>query len=261
MAQYNNWELVKRILMNTTYGYNREVYKHFKDIIGQGEITTSMRHAFRDACFINLKDSAVVALHKRLLFYFEVLGLHRQQNLGDFQEQIRTYRRGKPQVVLYFWNDARDIKELVRGRISFRIMSDSFNTETESDALQIAQKIKTKFGGSSPFEWRKGKNLYSYSDWDKGYQFQILATTEGEAKRLINAVLDLQNHNPEWKYFNTILNDSPTEAFPQNRIKKRVLGDLEETPLHRPIELVKFKYATISVPPFKPKVLYSTFSL
>lgn len=256
---YNTWELLRKLMMNTTYGYNKEVKEYFKDIYGDEQpFNASLRHTLLEACLIDMKDSAVVALHKRLIFYCEVLRIQDQQEISSYQENIRVYRRQKPSIVLYFENSPQDIKDLVRGRVSFRIMDDNFDTQTESDAKAIGVKIKNIFGGSTPLQWHKGKELYSYSDWSKGYQLQILANAEAEAKKIVDRVLQLQNHTPQWEFFNHIINDQPSVAFPSTRTKKQVLGDLEETPIHRPIEIVTFKYATICIPPYKPKTLYST---
>ena len=65
---------------------------------------------------------------------------------------------------------------------------------------------------SGGYVWRKGKVRASYSDWDKGYQFQLLCRNESDARTLIGKVLDIQGHTPDWENLNISENSEPASA-------------------------------------------------
>ena len=85
-------------------------------------------------------------------------------------------RKYKPQIFLYFKEDLDDVEEgyaPVEGKISFRLMNEDSESITRTKLTTIANKIKTEFGQGNGFTWKKGKEYYSYTDKEKGYQLQI----------------------------------------------------------------------------------------
>lgn len=172
------------------------------------------------------------------------------------KESVR--RVGKPKVTLYFLEDSNFNKKAPPNKISegrrrqegvirFRLMNETTQSFSKANGTILGNKIKEVFGSNGGFIWNKGKIMYSYTDWERGYQFQLLCKTEIEAKRIITAVHSLQNHTPDWKYFNTIENDEELIKYPENPGTQIVMGETIAIPKERPIVDVRFQYAYIKL--------------
>jgi len=259
------WEFVQDWLRQGTASYNRKVNDYFKDITDLSASSTSPRAGAKRACLIADNDSAVVALHKRFNFYFEVLESHLKPDVfGIPVDADRSLRRSHvPQVALYFEVDRRgDDNDLTlvraeqgKSRISFRLMDRTSESITVTEAEQLANKIRSTFGDGRGYLWQKGKTMYSYAEWARGYQFQLLCISEQVAKDLITQVLNLQDHTPNWTYLHELTNNTPNETYPDNPGKVTILGDKVNVPKERPIINVRFRYATLYCPPRKPLTL------
>lgn len=137
-------------------------------------------------------------------------------------------------------------------------MDEKTNTFSKANATTLATKIKEVFGTGGGYVWNKGKTMYSYSDWELGYQFQLLCRSETEAKRVISSVLAIQVHTPNWKYFNTIKNDQEAIKYPENPGTHVVMGETLPLPQERPLVDVRFKYAYLRLDGVKKPInLYS----
>jgi hypothetical protein len=159
-------------------------------------------------------------------------------------------RRHRPQITLYFQEDYNDIEPgyaPVTGEISIRLMNETAQTLTEANLRTYATKIKTSFTTGGGFVWRKGKESSSYTDWERGYQLQLLVRDKTEGKRLVEQVLDIQSHSPDWKKFNRSENDEPSLAFPTVPGNQTILAKSRKKPRKRPIADVRFQYATIKI--------------
>ena len=174
----------------------------------------------------------------------------------DDKESVR--RVGKPKVTLYFLEDSNFNKKALpnkifegrrrqEGVIRFRLMNETTHSFSKANGTALGNKIKEVFGSNNGFVWNKGKTMYSYTDWERGYQFQLLCKTETEAKRIINAVHSLQNHTPNWKYFNTIENNEKLIKYPENPGTQIVMGETIAIPKSRPIVDVRFQHAYIKL--------------
>lgn len=91
----------------------------------------------------------------------------------------------------------------------------------------------------------KGKLLISYCDWDKGYHLRLLVPNKTEAKRIIEQILDLQGHSPDWQHMNVVTNEAPEKSFDETPKKKMILGKAEEQPVKRREGNVHFQYAQL----------------
>lgn len=253
-----DWNHLKSWMMQSTT-YNGEVREYFSDVKEDDDFKTLPRAATRKACLIDSSDSALIALHKRLNFYFTVLKLHRREFSGgggdSRPEGVR--RKTRPKITLYFEAERDSLnRDPVTGEIGFRIMNETSETYSRSQANALATRIKSLFGGPNPYKWHKGKTYYTYTEWERGYQFQVLANSKDEAKTLINKVMDLQLHSPNWSYLNTVTNEEPSESFPANPGKVTILGESVFEPVLRPVVNVVFQYATLTLWPHKPVTLY-----
>lgn len=178
-------------------------------------------------------------------------------------------RKGKPKVNLFFMEDTnfnklaalnnrQEGRRRLEGLISFRLMDESTQTFTKGNATLLATKIKEIFGTGGGYVWNKGRTMYSYTDWELGYQFQLLCRTETEAKRIVTSVLGIQAHTPNFKNFNEVKNDQEAIRYPTNPGKQIVMGESVDIPKERPVVDVRFQYSYVDLAGVKSPVnLYS----
>lgn len=174
---------------------------------------------------------------------------------GHNPEEAETSRKYKPDVVLLF-GEKRDKntpkgKRLLTGRISFRIMNKDSETITEAEIQTLATKVKAKFG-TPAYKWNKADKRYSYTDWDKGYQMSLLVSSEVEARRIIEQVLDLQSHSPDWKLMNKC--SEPVIARSTTKGEKRlILGQQVEQKIIGKAGVVEYQKALLYLDGLKGK--------
>jgi hypothetical protein len=158
----------------------------------------------------------------------------------DFQERMLYF----PQVQLYFeekYNEVETGYDQVRSQISLRLIGETSVTFTVSEATTIAHKIKTLFNaGGIPFFFKRGKDLATYTDQTKGYFFQLYVFDETNAKKVIEQVLDIRGHTPDWKLLNIKKNAEPSIAYPTVPPPKTILGKSVKQPRRRPVGTVRF---------------------
>lgn len=165
---------------------------------------------------------------------------------SEYQAEVKF----KPHVSLWFKQDEIEVKageSRSKGEISFRLMTETSKSLTPEKIQTLAQKIKNKFGGSTPFTWAKGKTYYTYYDKEKGYQFKILTNGEPEARRIIESVLDIQGHSPQWEKLGLSGKVQPDQAFPAIPDKEVILGKSRTLPRRRPVTTVKFRRASLII--------------
>lgn len=233
---------------------NREIKDHFSDLGGDDWTPdiSSIRGRMRAAMTHKDGDSIEITATRLMLYYF-LYGQARQLQPETYSIPITSFdqqRKYKPQITLKFnskpYEGANDY-DYIEGEISFRLMDKDANTITKAQIEAYATKIKNKFAVPSLFTWNKGRKMVSYCDWDKGYQLQLLVTTEAEAKRIVEAVLDIQGHTPDWKKLNVGSNSEETEAYPATPGNQTILGKTRQKPKRRPVVDVKFRYATLTI--------------
>lgn len=186
-----------------------------------------------------------------------------------YTNDLNSVRRTeKPKVTLYFLEDSsfnklappNNIYEGQRrqeGVIRFRLMNETTQSFSQANGTALGTKIKEIFGANGGLVWSKGKTMYSYSDWNSGYQFQLLCRSETEAKRIVTATLALQNHQPDWKNFNTQKNNQEDTKYPENPGNHVVMGEVLPLPKERPLVDVRFQYAYVRLDGVtKPITLY-----
>lgn len=233
---------------------NKLVRQDFKDLGGDDwdpDVTTT-RGAMRHALTHEDNDPITTTLLRLFIYYFiynkakslqaDIFGIP----ASSFDE-IRKY---KPQITLYFSQDTDDVEDgenKVEGEISFRLMDESSTSLTQAEINSYALKIKNDFAVPGKLVWSKGRLMVSYSDWSKGYSLQLLVSSKVEGKNLIQKVLSIQNHTPDWRYMAVKENEEPQDAYPNNPGLQTILGETYKKPRRRPVEQVKFRYATLAV--------------
>ena len=185
------------------------------------------------------------------------VGIIYGQPSTEFQEENRAY---KPEIQLQFVEDSDDVLPgyyPARGRISFRIMGETSNTISKAEATRYGQLIKETFAANGGYVWVKGKELYCYADWSKGYQLQILGRSSERTKELITKVLSIQGHIPDWKNLSLKKNDAELEKYPYTPPNQVILGEVVKGIRYRPNVECRFKYAIMHVHGLaKPLTLY-----
>lgn len=241
--------------------YNRQVANHFRDLGPEDwplDIS-SPRSSLRTACTHQEQDTAIMSLMRMWLFDLTV----RREELTDPPiygiptTAFQAERKFRPQVMLYFKEDRQDVEpgfEAVEGRISFRIQDESTESITMAKLTQIAQRIKSNFAPAGGYIWRKGREMFSYSDWDKGYQLQILARSDPEARALVDKVLNCQSHTPDMSKFNRSTNAAEASAYPTIPPTRSILGNSERLPRRRAVADVRFQYAIAHIHGRKKRV-------
>lgn len=156
----------------------------------------------------------------------------------------------KPQIQLYFQEDQDDVEQgyaPVTGEIGFRLMNETNETVTEANVNLWANKVKTNFTTGGGFIWRKGRLKVTYFDRVKGYQLRLLVTTEAEGRRVIEQVLDIQGHSPDWKFMNVVETSEAASRFPTVPPMKTLIGKTRRMPRRRPVANVRFRHALLYV--------------
>ena len=231
--------------------YNREVREWFDDVdIDDLDINVA-RQSLALACKHLDEDSFLQTL-SRQIFFESIRNRYAiaQRGIGEttFKQTVR--RATHPKITLYFLEDLSDVADgyaPVDGQISVRLMDYDQGSITEAIARTYATRIKSAFAAGSGFVWKKGKAMYTYTDWEKGYQLQLLCRTEAEGRRVVEQVLDIQSDTPDWSYFNIKENAEPTQAYPTISDIDRAYGENRRQPRRRPIADVRFQTAFLHV--------------
>lgn len=248
MAVSNNWKNLRDFLRKS---YNREVNEWFRDINDPVPDNTAPRNQAKRACLILPKETQNSALLKVLNFRFVVQRTHlRPHVFGTPIGTVNAQRKYRPQIVFQFLEDVDDIVagyDRIDSKISYRLMNETSDTITVSELTAIATRIKASFGIGDGFIWRKGKDLASYTDWDKGYQLQLLVRNKTDAREIVTLILGTNGDRPIWSKFNYKENEEPTTAYPTIPPTQRILGQTYRESRIRPIASVRFQYAYCSI--------------
>ncbi len=231
--------------------YNRAVREYFKDLGGDDwspDIDTP-RASLRTACQHFDEDSFLMTIGRMLVFDLAVN--QRLVGMPGFEEGGKgIYRKQKPQIILYFQEDNQDIDPgyaPVTARISFRLMNYTSETITTAIATSYANDIRSEFATNNGYVWRKGKELWTYTSWEQGYQLQLLCRTESDAVQLTQKVLSIQNDTYQPEFMNVKLNQAESVAFPTVPGSDVILGESRRLARRRPIADVRFQYALMKI--------------
>ncbi|NEZ57801.1 hypothetical protein [Adonisia turfae] len=253
----DNFSPVEHLQDTIRRTFRTEIREWFRDIDLDGDLDINTpRSSLALACEHRDDDSFNMTIGRIVLFetlrgrFAEQLLSGGSDGIGVSRYKTNVHRRLRPQIVLRFAEDISDVEASyapVYGRISFRLMSHDPTTITEPIALTYANRIKTNFATGGGFVWKKGKELCSYSDWEKGYQLQLLCRSEAEGRRVVEQVLDIQQDTPQWAYFNHEVNAEPATAYPTVPEMDRVYGKNRRLARVRPIADVRFQWAKLFV--------------
>ncbi|MFB2980872.1 hypothetical protein [Microseira sp. BLCC-F43] len=242
--------------------HNQQVNEFFRNVDLPENIddirNIPAKASLKKACLIKDNDSA--SMMDMRVQLFNLIKGDRHSIMANY-DRIVSKRKHKPQITIYFYEKREDVDEgyePITGEISFRVMNAGLDDDiSESQARTFGQKIKLIFGGNEGLVWRKGKDLLSYCDWDKGYQLQILCRDKSEGRRIVEKILQIQDHVPEWERANYKANEAPSTRYPTLPPTKTIFGRAKRMPRERPIADVYFRYAAILIRGMtQPVVIY-----
>jgi hypothetical protein len=252
MALPTNFSAAEHIQDVLLLVQNKIVRDEFNDLGDENwddDITTS-RGSLRVACTHQDADS-VDMTNLRLWMFYVVLRKCKDFHPNIFGIPTTSFQETNkihPQVHLYFEEKSTEADpgySALRSQVSFRLMNETTDTLTKAEATTLANKIKTLFNNGTPFFWKRGKELASYVDQEKGYYFQILVFNETEAKKVIEQVLDVRGHTPNWKLLNLKKNSEPATTYPTVPVTKTIMGKPYKQPRRRPVGTVRFIAAVL----------------
>lgn len=187
---------------------------------------------------------------------------------GSADSEMQPGRRYHPLIRLHFLQDT-DFNQIgsnpdtyqgkrrLPGRITFRLMGETSETISKGELTRIATYIKTTFGANGGYIWDKGKELYTYADWSKGYQMQMLVRSSTQARDLVSKILPIQNHSPQWMFLTKSTNEAELERYPDLPQTKIILGETVTLKKVRPRVEVRFTYADARIHRLiEPVILY-----
>ena len=248
---FNEFEFLQDLMRKWQ---NRIVREDFQDLGGDdwNPDVSIPRGALRHAFTHKDDDTSTMDLMRLFLYYFVY------RKAADLQPPIYgipkavfdSYVTYRPQIKLYFCQRSSELEaneHPAEGEISFRLMSETSETLTMSELKRYGQRIGNIFGRGGGYDWHKGYYKYTYFDKQRGYEFRILAYSEIVAKELIERVLEIQEHTPQWEFFNSVTNEKPAERFPANPGTVKILNKTYKKARRRPRVHVRFRYASVSV--------------
>lgn len=231
---------------------NRQVRDFFQDLGGEDwdpDISTT-RGSLRHGATHKDDDSLPMTLLRWELFNYVRRLKFDVPMIGIPVASFDVERRYRPQIILNFIEDLGDVEpgyEVVTGRISFRLMNHTSESLNPTVAQTFANRIRTNFSNGGGFVWRKGRIMCSYTDWNKGYQLQILCRTEANGRSVVERVLDIQNDTIDNAKLAYNENQNEAAAFPVIPPNELIYGEIRRTPRKRPLADVRFQYAVLHV--------------
>jgi hypothetical protein len=253
---FSPWEHLQNTIRNA---HNQQVRKEFSDIEIDDDITTA-RGSLKLACIIDDKDTTAMVNSRLFLYHVIIKNDGASEYYSSPISSVIESLRFKPQITLNFGQNLRDVEEdknPVRSDIRIRLTNETNQSITPANALTLATKIKTLFGTGNGFKWHRGKGMFTYADRDKGYHFQLLVYDSAEGKKIVEQILDIQSHTPDWSNSFYKENEEPLEAYPTIAPTQTIYGKARKLPLKRPICFMYFRSAFLNVEGIgKPIILY-----
>jgi hypothetical protein len=242
---FSEWEHLQSTLI---IYHNKLVREEFSDIEADDALEIP-RGSLKRACLLKDDDTVdMTVLRLYLLFFHARKAADLQAPLfgipvGDYDER----KKYKPQVTLYFSQDDDSVPQKRRptnAEIAFRLVNETAQTITEGDLNSIALRIKTEFGASNGYRWRKGRVLCTYIDREHGLHLYIYAFNESEGREVINKVCDVAVKPFNDDYLS--IHES-RRSWPTNPGTQMILGRARPKPVERPVVYVRFRKATLSI--------------
>jgi len=243
---FSEWEHLQDTVLRD---HNKAVRAYFKN--QPDDDLTTPKASLKHACI--MKDDDTTAMAQMRMWLFEITIGHAQSVqrpvYGIPVSEVQANWKFRPQVKLYFlekYDEETHGKEKIpqlEGEITFRLMNETSETISRSNATALAREIKSAFA-TPPFTWEKGWYKSTYFDAAKGYDLRLLVKSKAEAERVIKNVLEIQSHSFNRDYFQFVEHD---RSYPTNPGTQRVYGRTVKKPIKRRRADVKFKHAQLLI--------------
>jgi hypothetical protein len=257
----NEFELLLSFFLNY---WNRVVESDFKQDIDIDSVEArenwgnwSNEQQIKYICRIKNIDTAAMMLLRMSLFMFVRNGIIDPTEF--FVNPVENWTREtvirKPQVQLKFFEKLADQRLGNRGYplrlvVSFRLNGKP-NDYSYAELRTLVNKIENAF---TPFKYyNKGREKYLYTDPENGYDFRLLLTKD-DAKEIIQNVMGLNDHTPDWELLR--LATKPDKNYANRDSAGIILGKQEYYPDFRPIGKVWLHSGQITMYPTKPFSLF-----
>ncbi|WGV23470.1 hypothetical protein [Halotia branconii] len=243
---FDEWENLQDIVR---LEHNKAVRAYFKN--QPDDDISNPKPRLKHSCLMKDDDTDVMTMMRMWLFEVTIGRLEAVQRpvYGVPWFDVQSERTFKPQVKLFFLEPynfeihSNESTPQAEGEITFRLMNESSESISRTDAETLARKIKSVFA-TPPFVWHKGRFKCTYSDKERGYELKLLVPSKTEGERIIRAVLDIQNHSLDRDYLQFIDND---RVYSNNPGTHRVYGRTVKKFVRRRTSDVKFRYAQLFI--------------
>jgi hypothetical protein len=194
--------------------------------------------------------------------------LEELQSLGggdsSSEKEVSPKRRRYIKIKLKFHGYTDVNRRFKRVESTFRLMKDDPKTISLNRIQSLGDTIQKKFNN---WKHRTGKMMCCYANHDQGYQLQLQVPDLAEGRRVIEQILDIQGHSPDWADLYYSQSAEPATRYKETPDKVSVAGQLVRPPAQRSLATVSFFKAYIKFPAttrYRPlcdtkKVLFKDF--
>jgi hypothetical protein len=244
-SNFNDFEFLQDMIRRWQNRVVREEFKHLGADDFDPDINIS-EHALRVACTHKDSDTATMMQMRNDLFYI-IYGKAKQMQGAVYTiptTELHISNTIYPQVILCFREKAKDA--LSNDRYPLRAthyVRTQHDFASKADVKQLAQKVKSIFA-TPTFSFDKGKIKYTYLEKAKGYNIIVACPSEPEARPLVERLLQVNNHTPNWNY----LNESKSNQNFNHQETVKVNGETEKKAKRRQSGKVYFTHAELAIP-------------
>lgn len=178
---------------------------------------------------------------------------------SSFNKTFTRKTTGNPSIHFYFYKQdpstRREYKAEYRYSLTNIVEFQELAVNGESilnknDIRQIATRIEQQFlpSPNSPYEIKKGREIFTYQHWNKGYYMWFPAKNSQSASELFTKILATRPDTFDDQRMRKSEAVNPSKVYPTTPPKVNVLNrDVELADKH-PIVDVPFRYAWVELP-------------
>ncbi|MEH2184995.1 MAG: hypothetical protein V7K64_02275 [Nostoc sp.] len=260
---FNPFEHLQKTYKNE---FNRRVDRYFRDVEGDGDLSSS-RSSLKLACrIIDTDNDAMMNMRHNL--FFNVIGYSRKNLAVVYGSKFDTAPpvAGHPQLFLHFSQDGASQptdEPLIEHEKSCRLMNFSCSTGgikpaiSKTEMTAIASEIKTLFlDAKKGITYTCGNKSASYTDPDNGFPKgnYLLVNSKADAENIYSKMCNAIDV-PFKGESHIVLNDPDKPSTTTSTAgKTTILGKSINNRRYRPVAVLRFRYAYISLGNLVPPV-------
>lgn len=207
------------------------------------------------------RNSIIVAGNETQLKSLIMQLLHDHGKSGGGESSGGTYQRlpshvkGQALIKVSFKGTIVNTQDTHKAERSFRLVRPEFNAKILdlSKVKLLAERIYSKFNN---FSFTTGTHVYTYNNPDQGFnRCWGCYSTEVDARRVIESLLDIQQLSPVWKCLTESRVVEPGDRF-QEPPEKEIQGGFNiRLERERPVAVVRFDTAWLKYPKVREEIL------